>query len=222
MAETEPPGTPGSVPTPVAPRPGFRPWILPAFAAALIIAFGAWQLRSLGARAADFARPKTTVTHDMVVERVRDVAKLVTSETTVRDVVVYEQTRLGSTKKSLVVVTGKLLAGFNLELPGTNVQVNDTERTITITLPPPQLLAVEIVSMRTYDERAGLWNPFSAEDRDAIYRTVRQQLWRAGQETGAATRAGTSASRLLEAMFAAEGYRTRVVVPMPAPVIIRE
>ena len=56
-------------------------------------------------------RGETTVTQGVVVEQMRAVAKLVTSETTVRDVVVYQNRRLGSTKRSLVVVTGKVLSG---------------------------------------------------------------------------------------------------------------
>src|SRR4051812_45185272 len=56
----------------------------------------------------------TTVTHDLVIQQVRAVAKLVSSEATVRDVIVYENTWYGSTKRSLVVVTGRLLAGIDL------------------------------------------------------------------------------------------------------------
>jgi len=57
---------------------------------------------------------RTEVTHGVVVEQVRSVARLVTSETTVRDVVVYQNRRLGSTKRSLVVVTGKVMADDEL------------------------------------------------------------------------------------------------------------
>src|SRR5919197_6733362 len=59
---------------------------------------------------------RTRISQDLVVERVQAVAKLVSSETTVRDVVVYENTRFGSTKRALVVVTGKVLAGFDLDM----------------------------------------------------------------------------------------------------------
>ena len=59
--------------------------------------------------------------HGVIVERTRAVARLVTSETTLRDVVVYQNRLLGSTKRSLVVVTGKVLSGFDLDR-GTEVQ----------------------------------------------------------------------------------------------------
>ena len=52
---------------------------------------------------------ETKVSQAVVIEQTRAVARLVTSETMVRDVVTYENSRLGSTKRSLVVVTGKVL-----------------------------------------------------------------------------------------------------------------
>ena len=58
---------------------------------------------------------ETTVSQAVVVEQTRAVARLVTSETVLRDVVTYENRRLGSTKRSLVVVTGKVLTGFDLD-----------------------------------------------------------------------------------------------------------
>ena len=77
---------------------------------------------------------QTKVTHGVVVEQVRSVAQLVTSETTVRDVVVYENRRLGSTKRSLIVVTGKVMAGIDLDA-GTQVDLDHSERRVRILLP---------------------------------------------------------------------------------------
>lgn len=161
---------------------------------------------------------ETRVTHDIVIDRVRTVAKLVSSEATVRDVVVYENTRFGSTKRSLVVVTGRLLAGVDLGTDGAAATVNiDHEaRRIDIALPPAQLLAVEVVTLRTYDERAGLWNPFRPDDRDAIQQQVREQLERAGNETGLLERADRSAATLLETLLAQDGYTVTVTRRSPA------
>ena len=77
----------------------------------------------------------TTITQSVVVERMREVARLVTSETTLRDVVLYRNSRLGSTKRSLVVVTGRILTGFDLDR-GTEVRVDQAGRRIHLTLPP--------------------------------------------------------------------------------------
>ena len=108
----------------------------------------------------------TTITNDVVVSQIRAVAKLVSSEATVRDVIVYENTWYGSTKRSLVVVTGRLLAGIDLK-DNPEVSIDDAHKRITIRIPHAKLIALEVREMRTYDERGGLWNPFTAEDRDA-------------------------------------------------------
>jgi hypothetical protein len=160
-------------------------------------------------------RGETTVTHGVVVERVRAVAQLVTSETTVRDVVVYQNRRLGSTKRSLVVVTGKVLAGIDLDA-GTQVDVDARDRRIRVVLPPAKVVSVEVTQLRTYDERSGLWNPFLPADRDTIYQLAREQLISAAGELGVAAHAEESARRLLAAMIPADDYTVEVTFA-PAP-----
>jgi hypothetical protein len=151
----------------------------------------------------------TAVTQALVVERMQSVAKLVTSETSVRDVVTYTNTWYGSTKRSLVVVSGKINAGVNLDR-GTNVVVDDEAKTITLTLPKPEILGVEIDDMRTYDERGGLWNPFTPQDRDAIIRLARVQLGKSAYEMKILEHAESSAKTLLESMFSTDGFTARV------------
>lgn len=152
---------------------------------------------------------KTSLTHALVVQQVKDVAKLVSSEATMRDVVIYENTWLGSTKRSLVVVTGKVLAGINLE-KGTDVKIDEAARKLTITLPNAEILAVEVTEMKTYDEQRGLWNTFEAADRDRIFQQARQQIEAGGKEARLTEQANKSAKKLLETMFSRDGYRAEV------------
>ena len=152
---------------------------------------------------------ETTVSQSVVVEQTRAVARLVTTETMLRDVVTYENRRLGSTKRSLVVATGKVLTGFDLDR-GTQVTVDHPGRRIRITLPPPALMGVEITELKTYDEQRGLWNPFQPADRDTIFALARRQLVQAAGEVELARHAEESARRLLEAMVRADGYVTEV------------
>jgi hypothetical protein len=144
-----------------------------------------------------------------VVEQTRAVARLVSSETSVRDVVVYQNRRLGSTKRSLVVVTGKVLAGLDLD-EGTSVDIDHAAHRVTVVLPPAKVLGVEVTQMRTYDERNGLWNPFRPQDRDTIYQLARDQLVAAAGELGVAAHAEESARRMLGALIDAEGYTVEV------------
>ena len=156
-----------------------------------------------------FAAGETTVSQSVVVEQTKAVARLVTSETMLRDVVTYENRRLGSTKRSLVVVTGKVLTGFDLDR-GTKVTVDHPGRRIRITLPPPSVMGVEITALKTYDEQRGLWNPFTPSDRDTIFSLARRQLVEAAGEAELARHAEESARRLLEATVRAEGFTTEV------------
>jgi len=153
---------------------------------------------------------ETTVTQAVVVEKMRAVAQLVSSETTVRDVVVYENRRLGSTKRSLVVVTGRVLTGIDLDR-GTDVQVDHDARRVRIILPHATVLGVEISQLKTYDERSGLWNPFRPADRDTIYRLAREQLIRSAGEMEVTEHAEESARRVLQALINPEGYGVEIV-----------
>lgn len=168
--------------------------------------------------------PRAHVSHDLVIEQVRAVAKLVTAEATVRDVVAYESTRFFSTKRALLVVTGRVSAGIDLDSThaggGADVHVDDATRRITVALPRPQIFGVEVLNVRTYDEHAGLLNPFRPADRDSLQAAVRAQLLRAGQETGLADRAGANAVTLLRGLLARDGYTVTVWLrgPTPAPV----
>jgi hypothetical protein len=197
--------------------PGERPprrWPLGlANAGALVLAAtaGAALLASrLGSAIRHAAGSGTTeVTQSVVVEKMRAVARLVTSETTVRDVVTYQNRRLGSTKRSLVVVTGRVMTGFDLDR-GTDVRVDHASRTVRIELPPAAVLGVEVTELKTYDEESGLWNPFRPSDRDSIFRLAREQLTRAAGQMEMRAHAEESARRLLEAMVNADGYTTEI------------
>jgi Protein of unknown function (DUF4230) len=189
-------------------NPRVRPWLLPIAATLLILLVGLGQCAVI----ADFfagAKNRTTVTHDLVVDRVRNVAKIVSAEATVRDVLIYRNTWYGSTKQSLVVVTARLLAGMDLT-SGTEVRIDEAGRRIEIALPHASLLAVEVTDMRTYDEQRGLWNPFKQEDRDRIFRLARQQLTRSAEQMRLTERAETSAKEMLETMFRVDGWSAEV------------
>jgi hypothetical protein len=153
------------------------------------------------------------ITHDVVVDQLRDVAKLVSTEMTLRDVVIFQHTRFGSTKRALLVVTGKVLAGINLQR-GTDVKIDHAARRITIVLPPAEILAVDIINVRTYDESAGLLNPFTTEDRDAMQRRVRTTLVGAGQQSGLLGHADRSARQMLQELFGRDGYTVEVSTPV--------
>ena len=151
------------------------------------------------------------ITHEIVVERLREVAKLVASELTLRDVVTYEQRRFGSTKRTLLVVTGRVSAGINLSR--TEVQIDSSAKVIKVTLPEAHVIAVDVINVTTYDERAGLWNPFTPDDRDEIQRRIRAQLMTAAQQSGILAHADRAAAKAIADLLTRDGYTVEIKRP---------
>jgi hypothetical protein len=180
-------------------------------AVALLILIGFAYCATRMVPGALLGRNTTNITHDVIVQQIRAVAKLVSSEATVRDVIVYENTWYGSTKRSLVVVTGRLLAGIDLR-DNPDVSIDHARRQIKIRIPPAKLIAVEIRDMQTYDERGGLWNPFTPEDRNLIQRQARAQLTAAGGQLELIRHANESAVELLRMLLAKDGYTVDVAL----------
>ena len=180
-------------------------------AVALLILIGFAYCATRMVPGALLGRNTTNITHDVVVQQIRAVAKLVSSEATVRDVIVYENTWYGSTKRSLVVVTGRLLAGIDLR-DNPDVSIDHARRQIKIRIPPAKLIAVEIRDMQTYDEHGGLWNPFTPEDRNLIQRQARAQLMAAGGQLELIRHANESAVELLRMLLAKDGYTVDIAL----------
>jgi hypothetical protein len=158
-------------------------------------------------------RAEPQITQEFVVERLREVAKLVATEMTLRDVVTYEQTQFRSTKRTLLVVTARVSAGIDLRT-GTSVSIDSSSKVITVSLPPAQITSVDVVNVRTYDERAGLWNPFRAEDRDVIQRRIRVQLEEAARQSGILAHADQSAARVLTELLTRDGFTVEIKRPL--------
>lgn len=188
-------------------------WGLIGIALVVAAALGFILVRS-SARAIDSigGRAEPSISHDIVVERLRAVAKLVATEMTLRDVVIYEQTRFRSTKRVLLVVTGRISAGINLG--SAQVQIDSAKKVIAITLPPAQILGVDVLNVTTYDERAGLFNPFTSDDRDEIQRRIRAQLRDAARQSGILEHADQAAIKALNDFLAHDGYTVDVRRPL--------
>jgi hypothetical protein len=168
-------------------------------AIALLILLGLGYCATRMVPGALLGRNTTNITNDVVISQIRAVAKLVSSEATVRDVIVYENTWYGSTKRSLVVVTGRLFAGIDFR-DNPDVSIDHAKRVI------------KIRNMETYDEHGGLWNPFTPEDRNLIQRQARAQLTAAGGQLELIRHANESAIELLQLLLAKDGYTVDVAL----------
>jgi hypothetical protein len=200
---------------PASPSPQGRVlrWGLVAATLAVLL-IGVLAVRRVSSSIAAFGQPsEPRITQQTVVERLREVAKLVATEMTLRDVVIYEQTRFASTKKVLLVVTGKVSAGIDME-HGTSVQIDSADKRITVTLPPAQIISVDVLNVTTYDESAGLLNPFTPEDRDLIQRRIRGQLMTAARQSGILQHADQSAAKVLTELLSRDGYTVEIKRPL--------
>lgn len=194
-------------------------WALVAFALVAGAALSMTLLRRAAGGLLFGQHGDAHITQEFVVERLREVAKLVASEMTLRDVVTYEQTEMRSTKRSLLVVTARVTAGIDLA-HNTDVHIDAAAKRITIVVPPAQIMSVDVVNVTTYDERAGLWNPFRAEDRDVIQQRIRTQLKTAALQSGILQHADQSAARVLTELLSRDGYTVEIRRPpaLPAPI----
>jgi hypothetical protein len=188
-------------------------WGLVAIALATAAAIGLSLVQRVRRGIAGATAPAPPrITQQLVVERVRSVAKLVATEMTLRDVVIYEQTRFTATKRALLVVTGRVSAGIDLE-HDTDVAIDSVAHRIVFSLPPARILGVDVLDVTTYDERAGLLNPFRPSDRDEIQRRVRARLIEAARQSGILAHADASAATMLTALFARDGYTVEIRRP---------
>ena len=176
----------------------------------VLVLVAAFAVRNLSFLTSGSRAP--VVTHEIVVERLREVAKLVASELTLRDVVTYEQTRLSSTKRTLLVVTGRVSAGINLARA--EVNIDQAKKAIIVTLPPAEIISVDVTNVTTYDERAGLWNPFTPDDRDEIRRRIRAQLVTAAEQSGILGHANQAAESALRNFLTRDGYTVQITRPL--------
>jgi hypothetical protein len=187
-------------------------WGLVAVAFVVAASLGVLLVRTVVGGVGRFAQPSERISHDVVVERLREVAKLVASEMTLRDVVIYEQTRFRSTKRVLLVVTGRVSAGINLNVA--RVDIDSAAKKISITIPPAQIMSVDVMNVTTYDESAGLLNPFTTDDRDEIQRRVRLQLRSAAQRSGILEHADQAAAKALRDFLGLSGWTVEVRRPL--------
>jgi hypothetical protein len=188
------------------------PWVLFGFTLVLLLTI-TWK-NPLNNFIDSAKLNNTRIDQSVVIEKIQKVAKLVTSEVTLRDVMTYENTWYGSTKRSLVVITGKVLAGINFD-SGVSVNIDENSKKIIISLPEAAILSTEITDIKTYDEQSGLWNPFKPEDKDKIFQLAREKMTNTARELSLTKNAQQNTKELFENMFNTNGYKVEVIFKQP-------
>lgn len=115
---------------------------------------------------------------DVLLEQIRDVAKLVTNEGDFMEIYAYEDywgyDISPLRKKALVRATGHALVGFDLDQ--IEMDIREDDRIIVLgRLPQPDILALE-VEIDYYDLTQGTFNAFEAADLTRIETDVRAKM----------------------------------------------
>lgn len=125
------------------------------------------------------------VDKSILLERIRDVCKMVTvegdvvelyNETQTRHVTLYLPfpTQMSFDKKATVQVTGTILVGYDLE--GLNTSINEETRKVTVSnLPKPKVLAVDHqIEYRILEE--SWFNSFEPADLTVLSQNAREAI----------------------------------------------
>ncbi len=114
----------------------------------------------------------------VLLEKIKNVCKLVTVEGDFSEVYHYENTKerfmtlITSKKKAILLVNAKAQIGYNLSK--IKLQSNPESKTIFITdFPQAEILTIE-TDLKYYDKTEGLFNKFEAEDLTALNKEAKQ------------------------------------------------
>ncbi len=170
------------------------------------------------------ARPETPPDSAPVVMAMNKIARLATVEVQVSDVVKYEEFKsflfMSFPKSAVLRVRGSVLGGFDLQRDGFSVVAHPESRTVEIRLPRPSILAID-PKLEWFDEKSGLINPITPEDRTRWMAWARTSLGRIARQSGMDAKAEEQARNLLSAAAEALGWKARTTfapgTPAPLP-----
>ena len=184
------------------------PWAL-AFGFAALSGF-------LLIRAATGVREARRADSAPVVAAIRRIASLATVEVQISDVLRFEEIKsfliFDFPKTATIRMRGKVVAGFDLTSPEFQVQPDPDRRLLRLTLPPPRILSID-PRLEWFDERSGLINPITPQDRTRWMLWARGQLGRAAKDSGIEARALEHARDLIAGAAEAFGWRVEVRPP---------
>jgi hypothetical protein len=187
------------------------PWMLAALF--LFTTFELLRKRQAGA-------PAATVDSAPVVMAMSKIARLATVEVQVTDVVRYEEFKnflfLSFPKSATLRVRGSVLGGFDLDRDGVKVSAHPETRRVEIRMPRPSILAVD-PKLEWFDEKSGVFNPITPEDRNRWMAWARTSLARTARQAGMDAKAEEQARKLLTGAADALGWKAEVTFPSAVP-----
>ncbi|TRZ46308.1 DUF4230 domain-containing protein [Robertkochia solimangrovi] len=161
-------------------------------------------------------RKKDSTEHQSVIllEKVRNVCKLVTVEGEFAEIYQYENVKerflrlISSKKKALIVINAKVHIGFDLKKMEIRAD-SDRKKIIMSTFPQPEVISIE-PDVKYYDIKEGLFNWFKTDDLSALHQEAKEHILTKIPESGLmdnAKKEALDAILMIENMVQAIGWK---------------
>lgn len=125
-------------------------------------------------KAAFNAAPTITINHHVVVSESHPIAELATASKTISVDTTFVSTWLHSTKTISVRGVFVAKAGFDLN-QRFRINVETNPKMVTVTLPDPRILSVEMTADEITDQKGGLMNWLQPEDHETALRQLTEE-----------------------------------------------
>ena len=127
-----------------------------------------------------FVKSKTEEQSVILLEKIRNVSKLITVESDFSEIMHYSDAKnmllnlMSSQKKAIVLANSKVMVGFDMKQM--RIKPNPKQKLLTIThFPEPQVLSIE-TDVEYYDVKNGLFNKFAAKDLTQLNKKVKENI----------------------------------------------
>lgn len=150
----------------------------------------------------------------VLLEKIRNVSKLVSVEGEFAEIYKYENTKerflsmVSSKKKALIVINAKAQIGYDLK----KVQIDsdvDNKRIILTNFPLPEILSIE-PELEFYDIKNGMFNSFSPDDLTTLNNEAKNHIRDKIPESGlmeTARKEALQAVLIIESIVATIGWK---------------
>lgn len=170
-----------------------------------------WLFSVLRKRKSSESTEKQSV---ILLEKIRNVYKLITVEGEFAEIYQYENVRehfmklVSSKKKALLVINAKVNVGFDLKKIEMKADP-DAKKIILTAFPLPEVLSIE-PDVKYYDIKEGLFNRFKTEDLSALNKEAKEHILTKIPESGlldTARKEALDAVHMIESMVQAIGWK---------------
>ncbi len=135
-----------------------------------------------------FVKNKTEEQSVILLEKIRNVSKLITVESDFSEIMHYSDAKnillnlVSSHKKAIVLANSKVMVGFDMKQM--RINPNTSKKLLTIThFPEPQVLSIE-TDVEYYDVSNGLFNKFAAADLTQLNKKIKENIEHKIPESG--------------------------------------